>query len=544
MQITRFLSAVFGAAVLLSAGFSTSFWAEAETAHRASSSASNFAQNAKLIPNDPVIGATFGHSVAVSGDTAVIGSWQDTIGRNRKQGSVYVFVKKNGVWINQAKLIAADGKRNDLFGFRVAIDGDTIIVGVPEADIGQTRNQGAVYVFTRRADNWEKQVKLVASDGGPSHLFGQSVAVSGDTILIGAPGVDNYLNDKTPQAHGAAYIFTRNNGNWTEKQKIAGDGKTSGGFGMNVALDNKTAVVGNVTDENYSNTIYIFSDDGTGWKKEEKIGFDRHQRDEKIATDGTARNLAIDGGTIVVGAEHKSAKSDRAVFVYVRSGGKWTRQAVLKPSDGSKGDSFGWSADISGDRVVVGSHLLGNQNTGTVYVYERSTTPSGPVWQESQALKAADGKMFDQFGVGVGIDRETILVGADNHDLKKNNGNEGAAYIFSPSSSAASASASAPLRDGRNGSGSPAVPLGKDARKNGYKITVEGSAVYLEAKNVEDPRTKKLLEALKLLEYRCQQDESPTRSSLTFSAGNSARVAVACAILIEPKILLMEEPGD
>ncbi|MEZ5347390.1 MAG: FG-GAP repeat protein [Pyrinomonadaceae bacterium] len=384
--------------------------------------------NQKLMAADLATGATFGHTVAISGDTAVVGAWQDQIGQNRKQGSVYVFVKREGAWINQAKLIAADGRRNDYFGQSVAIDGDTIVVGVPQADIGKDKDQGAVYVFERTGDNWGKQVKLEASGGRESHLFGSSVDISGDTIVVGAPGVDNYLDDKITQAHGAAYIFTRNNDEWTEKQKIMGDSKSTAAFGLNAAISNKTAAIAAATDgPEYA--IYIFSDDGTGWKKEHKI-LSATDADEKATGNGTSNNVAIDGNTLVVGGSNKSEKSNGAVYVYVRANGKWTRQAKLTPSNGTKGDLFGWSADISGDKIVIGEHFRSNQNRGSVYLFERKMTDAGSVWTEQNIVTAPDGFMFDQFGWSVGISGDTILVGADNQDLKQKNSNKGAAYIY------------------------------------------------------------------------------------------------------------------
>ena len=389
-----------------------------------------FALNAKLIADDAARGATFGHAVAISGDTAVVGAWQDTIGRNRNQGSAYVFVRRNGTWINQAKLVAADGKNKDYFGQSVAIDGDTIVVGVPQADIGEDTDQGAIYVFTRKGDHWGEQVKLEASGGGRAAAFGQSVGISGDIIIAGAPGTDNNPNDKVPQANGAAYIFTRNNNVWTEKQKLTGDHPASVAFGLNVALNNKTAVVSNSGDEGAANTLYVFVDRGTGWKQEQKIGSAR-DADEKIAADGIANNLAIDGNTIVVGVSLKGDKSNGAAFVYVRDGGKWTKQAKLTPSDGVKGDAFGWSADISGDLIIVGASLMSNQFRGSAYVFARRITPKDVVWHELQKLTAKDSLLSDHFGWGVGISQDTIIVGADNHDLKRRNGNEGAAYIFS-----------------------------------------------------------------------------------------------------------------
>lgn len=386
--------------------------------------------NAKLIPSDASNGATFGHIVAISGDTAVIGAWHNNIGKYKEQGSVYVFVRKGNFWIEQAKLVAADGTMKDHFGHSLAIDGDTIVVGVPEADIGQDKDQGAVYVFTRKGDNWAEQVKLTATGGASTDAFGKTVGISGDTIIVGAPGTDNTPSDKIRQAHGAAYVFTRGNNVWTERQKLMGDNPSSAGFGMNVAIDNKTAVVSNAGELGTSAAIYVFTNEGTGWKQEAKIS-SPSTADEKVLSNPISNNLAIDRNTIVVGGSQKGGKSNTAVYVHVRDNGKWTRQAKLTPSDGVKEDNFGWTVDISGDTVIVGAWLASNQFRGSAYVFDRKLTPTGLVWVEQQKLTAADSGLFDRFGSGVGISNDTIVVGADNHDFKTPNSNKGTAYIFS-----------------------------------------------------------------------------------------------------------------
>lgn len=386
--------------------------------------------NQKLIASDVSHGATFGHRVAISGDTAVIGAWQDSIGRIRYQGSVYVFVLRKNVWVQQAKLIAADGRRRDGFGKSVAIDGNTIVVGALEADIGKDRNQGAAYVFTRTGNNWGKQVKLEASGGRAINLFGSSVDISGDTIIVGAPGVDNFLNDKVPQANGAAYIFKKINDDWVESQKLYIDSKKTGTFGINVAIDNKTAVISAAIDDP-TGAVYIFSDDGTGWKKEHRIV--PQVVSENLATEkftATMDNLAIDGDTVVIGGSYKGEKSNGVAYVYIRKNGKWTQQAKLTSTNGKKGDSFAWSLDISGDNIVIGEHLSSNQMKGSVYWFKRKMTNKGAVWIEQNIITAPDGKLYDLFGISVAIDGDKILVGADNHDYNQRNSNKGTAYTY------------------------------------------------------------------------------------------------------------------
>ena len=142
-----------------------------------------------------------GHGVSARGFTAPIP------GTNKAQGLVYVFVLRKGVWIQQAKLVTAVLRRKDEISGGLAIDGDTIVAGVADEDIGKDVNQGAAYVFTREGNSWVKKVKLKASGGRAIDLFGSSVGISGDTIIIGAHAADPFPEDGIRGAHDAAPIL-------------------------------------------------------------------------------------------------------------------------------------------------------------------------------------------------------------------------------------------------------------------------------------------------------------------------------------------------
>jgi hypothetical protein len=151
---------------------------------------------------DGAAGDAFGYSVAVYGDTAVIGAY----GAADKSGSAYVFVRSGGTWAQQFKLTAPaeDGDANDVFGYSVAVYGDTAVIGAYGDDAGNGIASGSAYVFVRSGNTWEQQFKLTApaDDGYAYDVFGQSVAVDGDTAVIGAYGDDdNGLNS------GSAYVF-------------------------------------------------------------------------------------------------------------------------------------------------------------------------------------------------------------------------------------------------------------------------------------------------------------------------------------------------
>ena len=175
----------------------------------------------KLLALDGAAGDVFGRFVAVSGDTAVIGAIDgDDNGPN--SGSAYVFVRSAGVWSQQAKLLASDGAAFDLFGFSVAISSDTAVISSRDDDDNGS-GSGSVYVFVRSAGVWSQQAKLLASDGAAFDQFGFSVAVSGDTAVIGARQDDDNLSNS-----GSAYVFVRSAGRRSTSTARSGSSCWSG----------------------------------------------------------------------------------------------------------------------------------------------------------------------------------------------------------------------------------------------------------------------------------------------------------------------------
>ena len=214
--------------------------------------ADNWGEVTKLTASDTQTGDLFGYSVAVSGDTAIVGARDEDAGSpdiNFNAGAAYVFQRDEGGadnWGEVTKLTASDAQAEDWFGFRVAVSGDTAVVGACCEDAVGSNNAGAAYVFQRNeggADNWGELIKLTASDAQAGDEFGVSVAVSADTAGVGAR-----LEDTGGDAAGAAYVFRRNEGgadNWGELIKLtASDAQAGDEFGVSVAVSADTAVVG------------------------------------------------------------------------------------------------------------------------------------------------------------------------------------------------------------------------------------------------------------------------------------------------------------
>jgi hypothetical protein len=167
-------------------------------------------QSAKLTASDGAANDQFGYSVATSGNTAIVGAVADTVGAISDQGSAYIFVRSGTVWTQQQKLTASDGAVFDNFGISVAISGETAIVGSFGDDVGVNGSQGSAYVFVRNGAVWTQQQKLTAIGGNAGDDFGTGVAVSGDKIIVGAPLSDDSASvPLAPQAtdQGAMFIF-------------------------------------------------------------------------------------------------------------------------------------------------------------------------------------------------------------------------------------------------------------------------------------------------------------------------------------------------
>ena len=256
-------------------------------------SGTTWTQQQKLTPGDNAAGDNFGTTVALGPDTAIIGSLADDVGGNVDQGSAYVFTRSGTIWSEQQKLTASDGAAGDLFGQGVALEGDTAIVGADRDDVGVNLNQGSAYVFTRSGSMWTEQQQLTASDGDAQDQFGISVAVSGDTVLVG-----DARDDVLDQDDGSAYVFTRSDTTWTEQQKlIRPDGENADLFGQSVALSGDVALVSAHLDDvggrSQQGSARVFTRSGSTWTAQQDL----------IASDGSAG----DSFSISVALEHGTA---------------------------------------------------------------------------------------------------------------------------------------------------------------------------------------------------------------------------------------------
>lgn len=400
---------------------------------------------------------TFGGSVAVSGDTLVVGMRGDMSNATGVDGDssdnsltvaggAYVFVRSGATWQRQAYLKPLVVDDQDDFGFSVAISGDTVVIGAPGEDSdaagvnGDATNNsnlgsGAAYVFVRNGTTWSQQAYLKAGDApsvnitGSNDQFGWSVAVDADTVVVGAlredsnaTGVNGDPNNNDAFHSGAAYVFVRNGSTWSQQAYLKAHNTHSGAnFGSSVGVDGNTVVVGAERESgilNVSGAAYVFVRNGSSWSQQAYL-----KAFNVDSNDNFGRSVAVSGDVVAVGAgSERSSNGDPAdntaiaagaVYIYARTANQWSHEAYLKASNVQEGDEFGASLDLENNTLIVGAafedsgatDVGGNRldnstpSSGAAYVFTRSVT----TWVERAYLKPSNTDADDRFGSAVGL---------------------------------------------------------------------------------------------------------------------------------------------
>jgi hypothetical protein len=452
------------------------------------------AQQAYLKASNTGTSDLFGWSVAISGDTAVVGARRESsnatvVNGNQSNnsaanaGAAYVFVRNGTTWTQQAYLKASNAGAGDEFGWSVAISGDTVVVGARSEDSTSAGvngngadnsgfNNGAAYVFVRSGTTWTQQAYLKASIPANADNFGESIAVSGDCVVVGAPGESSIATgingneaDATAPSAGAAYVFVRNGTTWTQQAYLkASNTQAFDDFGFSVAVSGETVVVGAYLEDGVndgfpsSGAAYVFVRNGTTWSQQAFL-----KGSNTGAGDGFGISVSVSGETLVVGAWNENGSATGvngnqtnagalkagAAYVFVRSGTNWTQQAYLKASNTAASDEFGYSVSVSGNLAIVGAWQEDSASTGVngdgtdnsavgagaAYVFARS----GTTWTQQAYVKASNPDADDQFGISVSMSGDTAIVGAWQEDSgstgvngsqTNTSSNSGAAYVF------------------------------------------------------------------------------------------------------------------
>lgn len=338
--------------------------------------------------DDTASGDAFGRSVSIDGDTVVIGAFgveeEDCVPGDC--GAAYIFERDHGGpgnWGQVTKITADDVAAGDLFGIAVAISGDTVVVGSLLAD-----RSGSAYLFERDQgglDNWGQvpMPKLTADDAEAGDQFGIAVAISGDTVIVGAS-----LEPPNCNA-GAAYIFARDqggSGNWGQVTKLTAEGgSTTACFGLSVAIDNDTAIVGALRDDtpsNNSGAAYLFQRDHDGIDNWGQVA--RIVANDASEGDRFGRSVSLSGDFVIVGADHRddAGNDSGAAYLFARDQGgadHWGQTQKIAASDAAEGDHFGIFVSLSDDVAIVGAYWDddGGNNSGSAYLFRRSIFVDG-----------------------------------------------------------------------------------------------------------------------------------------------------------------------
>ncbi len=338
----------------------------------------------------------FGYSVCVDGNYAVVGA---ALGLNNA-GKAYIFRKDTDGWVEEAILTPGDGAPDDpwWFGFSAAISGDYVLVGQLEGYI----RGGSAYVFKNTAQGWIEEAKLTASDAMAGDRFGFSVSMSGEVAIIGTPS-----NDDLGAESGSAYVFENIAGEWTQQQKLhAADGMANASFGTSVSIRGNHAIIGASGHDHYTGltgAAYIFTKGTGGWTQQAKLSGNGSDEDFGCS-------VSIDGDHALVGARGLGPGYTEfgGAYAFRYNGSVWLQEQQVLPHDwGQPSHTFGGAVSVKGHWAIIGA--WGDWEGGAAYFFERT---EGSGWVERQKVTVTNPSRVADFGGSVHLDGEHAIVGA------------------------------------------------------------------------------------------------------------------------------------
>lgn len=378
----------------------------------------NFGYSVAISGDTAVVGAPFAWTLVQPAATDPVNSVPKLV----QQGAVYVFIRSGGAWVEQAKLPSPPTsvtKPVMNLGHSVAISGDTVVVGTPYDALPVT---GAAYVYTRSGTSWTLQQRLIGTDTILGDQFGWSVAVDGETVVVGA-------NRKGGILTGAAYAFVRTGVTWTQQMKFVPAPGTGGivltsNYGVSVGISGDTVVIGGDCEEvfnssNLGGVAEVFVREGSSWFRQIVLGAPEWLPTLPNASSWKfGHSVAIHRDTVVVGAP--GVPSTGAVYFFTRSGVNWTAAPKVTASDAQTGHLFGSSVSLLGDLAVAGAPGASN-GIGAAYLFSRN----GANWFERRLTLAVPPSTPIGYGSAVAIGGSSILITAP-----AGNANKGEAYPF------------------------------------------------------------------------------------------------------------------
>ncbi len=354
----------------------------------------------RLTDSNEVASDTFGNSVSVNGDTALVGAPTDRCGAGSSCGAAYVFRFDGSSWVEEQKLTAPDAEERDWFGASVSLSGETAVVGARGDDCSAGEDCGSAYVFRFDGTTWVQEQKLTAFDAAEHALFGIAVSISGNAALV--------------RGGGAAYVFRFNGARWVGEQKLTpSDGGVHGFSGGSGFLGADLALVGapfvDCEAGHDCGAAYVYRFDGSSWVEEQKL-----TASDASANDLFGESVAVSGDTVLVGAiwdDCAAGGNCGAAYVFRLNGSSWVEQQKLTASDAGGVDFFGSSVSLSGKTALVGARrddCLPSVDCGSAYLFRFN----GSTWVEQQKLTASPAVPPAIFGASVSLNGETAFVGA------------------------------------------------------------------------------------------------------------------------------------
>jgi hypothetical protein len=365
----------------------------------------------------------FGNSVDVAGSLIVVGApYEDTGATNA--GMVYVYERAGDGSVSLVQqLQASDRDDSDGFGWSVATDGDTIVVGARDAQFSST-DSGAAYVFERSGMTWTQVAKVGPTGAQSGAYFGFSVDVDGDTVVVGEP-----LSDRGNSNNGAIYVFERTNGSWgpTSGAPLTHTNTNGGDFlGADVEVDEALGYVYAGASGDCNGRIAIFHKPAASWTELDLITHDGSGCGS--GDDLLGRSFATQNGVIFGGAqEDDTGGNDRgSVHVFYTSGAWGSSDEITTPDSGADDDGFGYRLAVDGTKmaVVASRDIDGRGDRPRLYIGTTSTS-SPFTFTTTDSNGNEEGNASDEFGYSVAISQEIVVVGRPGHNTDR-----GSVYIY------------------------------------------------------------------------------------------------------------------
>ncbi|MBK8284974.1 MAG: Ig-like domain repeat protein [Ahniella sp.] len=368
----------------------------------------------------------FGRSLSMAGNLLAIGSPTDDSGILADAGSVYVFQYTGSAWVFQAKINPPVPEQNGAFGAAVAIIEDRLAIGSPLATTADGATSGAVYIYRLNGNTWALEQNIDPAARSANDNFGSSLAIDSTNLVAGAR-----TGDASAASAGSVWVFTRSGTIWSEQQRLtANDGATADNFGLSVALSGNSVIVGanlaRISALEAAGAAYVFTRSGSIWTQQQKLVAPVAGELDEFGVD-----VDLEGDTAIVGHRNEDGTfaNSGAARIYTRAAGVWTLTTTLTASDAADNDFFGLTVALDGPFALVGAYTedrTGLIDAGAAYIYERS---QGGVWSQKDKFIASDAANIDQFGFEVALAPGLGLVGAPLDD-NSDGIDAGAVYTF------------------------------------------------------------------------------------------------------------------